>query len=1169
MRIQELFSKDITRRINPAVVVSEMDDYSVNQEIEEYVFTPTITRNIYKFLNAIANNKDGKTGVWISGYYGSGKSHFIKFLYYCLREQTKDKAFELFKDSLALIDPLDEPNLGLLASLQHRLAKLKVEEIIFNIDAVSENNDSKERITRVLLNQLNQFRGYNNTNIALALYLEKPLDKAGVFSQFKDLIKSTFNEQWEGNQIRFSRRYLDKIIEIAAQFDTKIDRQALKDTILNKSQDYTIEFLIEELKDYLQEKSDDHRLVFMMDEVSQYIGTNTSLLLNLQTIVEEIGSKIGQRVWVVCTAQQELSNLINNTDDQTEDFGKIFARFETMISLESQDAAFITKKRVLDKKSEGVGALNEFYKLNKGAIENQFVMNHDLYQNYNNREDFTLTYPFIPYQFRLISDVFDSFSNVGYVGEGVKNTERAILGITHYTAKLCKENEIGYFVPFDLFFNEQLEKNLTHLARNILDRAYKIKEVQNEKFARRVVNSLFMVSNLGDSKSVNFPANVENISLLMMDAVDTSKMEIQQKVQEVLDVLVHKNILQVAEGKFRFLKEDEIEVAQMIVNTPLPGEFRLEYFYEDVISKVLKPDQVVAFGNRNFRISIQIDDKQINQKGDFNLKFSVYETSDLLQIAHNTPTNDMVVGINEWFKEDNDFKTKVLNYCRTKRYIGLSATTATGSRVETLKGFKENNDLLLGEILKKFARKFMETNMISKNQIIRAEELNTNNAASRFQQMVKRHMEETYNKHHLAANYANSNNALLEHARSKQKELHATLTPAEEEMNTKLSFEGESAVAGDMVRMFEKAPYGWKDISSLDVILRLAQKGVRRFEWKGEEVDLIVYAEKALNSKERDGITIHREKTHSAEEVAAFIHAVNNEIFAETLIPSDIRDLKTAVEALKSKLKPIITRLNEEKDTYESKAFGIHLKNYYRDLSEIYQSRNNEEVLRQVIDQKSKISSHRDNYKMLEEFLENNLSAYDEIENFIRENKSNCESLDDMMQVKAAELADYFKNDNDPWDKFPQIKKAYKELHKALAAFVEKLRSQVLQTYELIFNEIDEHRKSLHIDEPYHATDPSTFLAKIRNEKKVAQLEISLLKADEFRANGFKVLDDYIARQKAKVSGKEYQVSTHIALAKEMPPTTIETPEQLDDYLHQLRAKLMVKLAKDKKLFIN
>ena len=247
---------------------------------------------------------------------------------------------------------------------------------------------------------------------------------------------------------------------------------------MDTSKDYSIEFLINELKDYLKTKDENFRLLFLMDEVSQYIGSDSSLLLNLQTIVEEIGSKIGTKVWIACTAQQDLANLINNADSNTEDFGKILGRFDTQISLQSQDAAYITKKRVLDKNSNGVGELNLYYKSNKGAIDNQFYFNHDHYKNYKDNEEFILTYPFVPYQFQLVSDVFESFSNVGFVSDAVKNTERAILGITHFTADLCKDEETGYFVPFDLFFNDQLDRNLTHRARGILNRAYTIQEIK-------------------------------------------------------------------------------------------------------------------------------------------------------------------------------------------------------------------------------------------------------------------------------------------------------------------------------------------------------------------------------------------------------------------------------------------------------------------------------------------------------------------------------------------------------------------------------------------------------------------------------------------------------------------------------------------------------------------
>ena len=1169
MKIQELYDRDIARRINPAVVVSEMEEYFINQEIDEYVFTQGVTKNIYKFLNAIANKKEGKTGVWISGYYGSGKSHFIKYLFYCLNEQYREKAFRNFKESVKDVDPLDEPNIGLVTNLQNKLDKLAISEIIFNIDAVSDNNGEKDRITRVLLNQLNAYRGYNDSNIALALYLEKPLDKKGKFEEFKRAIKETLQEEWDGNQIDFVEMYLNEVIDIARNYDPLLDKDSLRSGILQHNKDFTIKFLIDELIDFLSDKDDNYRLLFLIDEVSQYIGSNTSLLLNLQTIIEEIGSQIGQKVWVVCTAQQDLSNLIDNTDSRTEDFGKILGRFETMISLESQDAAFITKKRVLDKNSNGIGSLNEFYKDNKGAIENQFVFDHDLYENYKNREDFTLTYPFIPYQFRLISDVFESFSNVGYVGEGVKNTERAILGITHYTANLCKENRVGYFVPFDLFFNEQLEKNLTHIARSILDRAYSIDHVKTDVFSRRVVNTLFMISNLGESQSVNFPANIENLALLLMDSADIPKLEMQNKAQEVLDILVTKNIIQVSEGKYRFLKEDEIEVAHLIKSTPVTNEDRLTYIYDDIILKVLRPNPNISFGNKNFKIAIKVDDKEIGSKGDISLKFSFYDTTDLDYLAHTIPSNDLFIGISDWFKNDNDLKAQVLEYVRTQKYIRLNSSSATGTRTETLSNFRETNKILLNEIKLRFEKKFLQTAIISNNQVIRAEELNGNNPASRFDEMVKRHMEEVYRKHKLSNGYASSNADLINNAKSTQKQINADLPPAEEELNTKITLMGEAPVVGDIVKAFEKPPYGWKDISTLDVLLRIAKKGIRRFEWRNEEIDFVTYANKALNSRERDAITVHREKTHSLEEVNNFIHVVNNVIFVETLIPSTISDFKEAVESFKKKLEPKLKKLNHLKDEYEAYPFASHLKRFHKDLGEIYNTRNLEHVVEQIMAQKDDLKTARDTYMYVEEFIEHNFKAYEQIVNFVDANKNNFSSLDETLIVRSEELFQYLKTDHEPWDKFPQMKKAFKELNDAIKTRLTNLKTDVVKLYETIFDEIAARQKELGIDAANLTTSAEYYLQKINKEDQIAQLEIYELKANEFRAENFKKLEDHKAQAEAKKSGKTYVTSIDVSVAAEMPPTTIETPEQLDEYINKLRERLMVKLAKNKKIFLN
>lgn len=1168
MKIQQLYDKDIARRINPAVVVSEMVEYFIHQEIDEYVFTVDITKEIYKFLNAVANKKEGKTGVWISGYYGSGKSHFIKYLFYCLNEKYREKALKNFKNSLQNVNPLDEPNIGLVTSLEKKLGELQIDEIIFNIDAVSDRDGVKDRITRVLLNQLNKFRGLNDTNIALALYLEKPLAKNGVFEEFKSRIKSTFGDSWDGNQIRFIRMYLDNVLDIAKEFDPQLDKAALKTSILDRNQDYTIEFLIDELKDYLIDKSDNYRLLFLIDEISQYVGSDTSLLLNLQTIIEELGSQIGTKVWVVCTAQQDLSNLINNTDKKTEDFGKILGRFETMISLQSQDAAYITKKRVLDKNSEGLGALIDYYQENKGAIENQFIFDHDLYENYSHRDDFCLTYPFIPYQFRLISDVFESFSNVGYVGEGVKNTERAILGITHYTANKCAEEQVGYFVPFDLFFNEQFINNLTHHARSMLDRAYNIEQVKSDYFARRVVNTLFMVSNLGESQSVNFPANVENLSLLLMDTADMAKQEMQNKVQEVLDLLVTKNIIQVSEGKYRFYKEDEIEVAQLIKNTTITNEDRLSYFYDDIIQKHLKPSPRVTFGNNTFRKSLKVDDKEFGSKGDFEVKFSIYDATELDQLAHTIPSNDLLIGISEWFNSITDLKAKIADYVRTQKFIKTNVASATGRRKETLENFRNTNKSLLNEIQLRFEQNFMQTAIISKNQVILASELKGSTPSARYTEMLQRHLEEVYKKHSLSNGYATSNADFQNHAKSAQTQHGIPLTPAEDELNSKLNLLGGDVVVGDIVKDFEKPPYGWKDISTLDVLLSIAHKGLRRFEWRNETIELTDFVAKAINSRERDAITIHKEKVHSAEDLRAFIDAVNNQIFAKTLIPNSITDFKEATETFKIQIEPLIKELNQQKEHYEFYPFSYYLKNYYQALSEIYQARNIEQMAELVIRQVNTLKVARDINEQIREFLAHNFEAYSEITSFVENNKNNFASLDEGLQVRAKELSDYLKSNREPWNKFPQMKKAYKELIQAINTHKTALNTRVSTLYQHLLEEVEAKQQELGVSNPQLKKDLENTIYHISQEDQLTQLELHEARANEVRADYLKSLDDQKAEEEAAKTGTKVVVSRQVSLSTLIKPSTLSTEEEVDTYLNELRKKLMKQLSEHQKIFL-
>lgn len=95
-KFKDLYQKGLDRKVNPAVSASDLTDETVLTEIKEYVFTPEIIANLYDILINVKVNQGSHVGIWINGYYGSGKSHFLKYASYCLSNISahRDLAFD-------------------------------------------------------------------------------------------------------------------------------------------------------------------------------------------------------------------------------------------------------------------------------------------------------------------------------------------------------------------------------------------------------------------------------------------------------------------------------------------------------------------------------------------------------------------------------------------------------------------------------------------------------------------------------------------------------------------------------------------------------------------------------------------------------------------------------------------------------------------------------------------------------------------------------------------------------------------------------------------------------------------------------------------------------------------------------------------------------------------
>ena len=841
MQIKELFAKPIEREINPAVIVSQQDDEIIRTEIEEYVFTQELAEKIFKFLNTFITRKEGNTGIWINGYYGSGKSHFIKYLHYCIHPDICDTAFDHYKDAVnKLSTDLGDITPSNITVLRDKMKKLNLEDIMFNVEAETGDDSVKERLTRVLLRQLNKHRGYNGFNIPLAIYFEKHLDKLGKLDDFKKLLNERHRFTWEKDSDDLLSTRLSLILDLASELDPELDKGALHKT-LTDAEHITInisDILVNEFNEYLEEKPKDFRLLFLVDEVSQYIGANREILLNLQTIVEEIGKKCSNQIWIACTAQQSLDTLVQDlaTADVKDEFGKILGRFDpehNRISLESTDAAYITQKRVLDKNSDGEKILTKLFREQQDAIEMQFKLHHDLYKGYEGEEDFILAYPFIPYQFRLISNVFESFQNLGYVIREVKDNERSILGITHYTARQNADLEVESFIPFDAFFNNQFTANMQHRGRKAIEPALSLSFVKNDAFTGRVVRVLFMISNLSDTVRQTFPPNIDNLILLLMTRLDENKMDLQRNIHQVLEKLMEENIIREENGNYYFFNEDEMDVTHEIRNTVPTMDERLREF-NDLISPLIGVNRKIEFGARDFNISYRIDDKQWLKGEHAEFAIILYENKDADMLSLGNPKETLLLCVNEWFLKDADFKKDFEWYCKTSEYLLHHTGAATGQRTETLSNFRTRNGRLKEQLNQKLFGKITSFKFVSGSTVLEPSKITGTKPKERYLAALNKHIMGIYRHLPLAREYSHTAADLRKKAASPayQTVIDNSLTEAETLVNDEISNRGEEVTLHDLVQHFGKAPFGWKDVALIDMVLELYRKKYRALEYR-------------------------------------------------------------------------------------------------------------------------------------------------------------------------------------------------------------------------------------------------------------------------------------------------------------------------------------------------
>ena len=609
---EQIYKKDINRPINGVIKADSISE--VGNEITEYVITaeqqqPKLLPALFKTLVPPAK----PTCVWISGDFGSGKSHLLKILSYVLENDFEidgRKCAEIFADKA-------NDDFELKSDIQNA-CRVKTESVLFNIqeklDGVAKG--SIDPVLNIFLKEFNRKMGFDDKKPEIA-EIERYFYNKGKFEYLKSEFKNRFNEKWEDARKSILLK-LQKLAAIMADMEG-ISKEIAYKNIQTQVKNYTLDIdgFVTLVKNHLKKQESGSRFIFFVDEVGQFIGKDVHRMLSLQTIAESLIDKTDGRASIMITSQMDIDATLGNLEKQQEyDFSRIQGRFNTRINLTSANADEVIQKRLLDKKAEPQKDLCLIYDQKKNIIRSLFNFGDgsQFKTNYKSDVQFAVDFPFVGYQFDLLQrSIIELSKNNAFSGRQQSVGERSLLTITQEVAIAYKAKDMNKIVQFcDMY--EGIRGILQTKIQTDIQQAERTLE---DELALKVLKTLFLVKYVK-----GFPSTSDNITKIMLPTLDADFQEFKSRIQEALNKLVHKSYIEKgANDEYHYQTNEEKDIENEIkneellpdaINNELKKIFRDEIFSENKIR--LSAGKVFNYGR-------MVDEQQDGREAEMYIHF--------------------------------------------------------------------------------------------------------------------------------------------------------------------------------------------------------------------------------------------------------------------------------------------------------------------------------------------------------------------------------------------------------------------------------------------------------------------------------------------------------------------------------------------------------------------
>ncbi|WP_460112246.1 BREX system P-loop protein BrxC [Pseudomonas sp. H3_D04] len=817
MNLNGIFKSPVRRPIEG--VIKADDEASLLNELSEYVLTDEVAKRLEHFLDAYTDYHHAN-GVWVSGFFGSGKSHLLKMLALLLENRQVDgsSALDIFLPKIKEDDEL------LRAQLKKAVA-IPSKSILFNIDQKADiiSKTQIDALLSVFVKVFNEMCGYYGKQGYIAQF-ERDLDSRELFQPFKEAYQSIANKPWE----RGREQALLESGNIAKTYAQITGEDlALAKGILDKyraQHSVSIEDFGNQVKEWLDKQPSNFRLNFFVDEVGQYIADNTKLMTNLQTVAESLATKCQGRAWIIVTAQEDMDSVMGDmSKQQSNDFTKIQARFANRLKLTSADVAEVIQKRLLTKNDTGADLLKTVYdqQFNNFKTLFDFTEGGQHYQNFRDLEHFTYCYPFVPYQFPLFQSAIRGISmHNGFEGKANSVGERSMLGVFREVAMAIDNEPVGQLATFDRMF-EGIRGALKSAIQSAINNA---ERHLGDAYAVRVLKALFLVKYVKE-----FKATLRNLNVLMLERFGEDIPAQRKKLEAALNLLEQQTYIQRNGELYEYLTDEEKDIEEEIKNTEIESADVIKELETLLFDGVIKQRKIRYENGQDYAYTRKMDDRSLSRDSELAIQI-VTPLSDnfdnlTLQRMQSMGRDELRVVL----PADARFMQDLTLHKRTEIYIRQNSSTQQEAvkRIIDAKGFQ--NTERLADLQDRAKELLGKAHLIINAADVEA---TSSDGQARILKGFYLLIETTYPNLRMLRDVPYSENDIGKHLRQAQDGLLGndvtSLTEPEQELLAYIQSNARSGVrttVKTLLERFERKSYGWYYAAILCNLALLCARG--------------------------------------------------------------------------------------------------------------------------------------------------------------------------------------------------------------------------------------------------------------------------------------------------------------------------------------------------------